>query len=63
LGQTNHSPELVAVVVTADGRRLPVRFSDTPAADVSILGIVKGIVLALLALITGSRQEPGGRRR
>jgi hypothetical protein len=63
LGQTNHSPELVAVVVTADGRRMPVRFSDTPAADVSILGIVKDLVLELLALITGSRREPGGRRR
>jgi hypothetical protein len=63
LGQTNHSPELVAVVVTADGRRVPVRFSDTPAALVSPLSIVKDIVLGLLALITGSRREPGGRRR
>jgi hypothetical protein len=63
LGQTNSSPELVAVVITADGRRMPVRFSDTPAADVSIPSILKGIVLELLALITGSRREPGGRRR
>ena len=61
--QRNHTQELVAVVVTADGRRVPMRFSETPAADVSLLRILRTIVLGLLALITGSRQEPGGRRR
>jgi hypothetical protein len=63
LSQTNQAPELVAVVITADGRRVPVRFSETPAVDVSLPSILRTIVLGLLALITGSRREPGGRRR
>jgi hypothetical protein len=61
LSQTNQAPELVAVVITADGRRVPVRFSDT--VEVSVVSILRTIVLGLLALITGSRREPGGRRR
>ncbi|MGZ3586908.1 MAG: hypothetical protein ACXVAE_01300 [Candidatus Limnocylindrales bacterium] len=53
--------ELVAVVVTADGRRVPMRFRDA-APDTSLAGAVRLLVLELLSLITGSRRETGGRR-
>jgi len=50
----------VAVVVTSDGRRLNVPLEDLEpeAAPVSL----RSILLSLLGLIGGSRQEPGGRR-
>jgi hypothetical protein len=50
----------VAVVVTRDGRRLNVPLEDLEpeAAPVSL----RSILLSLLGLIGGSRQEPGGRR-
>jgi len=50
----------VAVVVTRDGRRLNVPLEDLApeAAPVSL----RSILLSLLGLIGGSRQEPGGRR-
>lgn len=66
---SNESRELVAVVVTTDGRRVPVRFRDTiPAADHSplapldLLRLLGLGLLGLVGLITGSRREPGGRR-
>ncbi len=62
MGRTNQEHELVSVVITSDGRRVPVRFRDTQP-DVSLLGILRELGLGLLALITGSRREPGGRRR
>ena len=62
MGRTNQEPELVSVVITSDGRRVPVRFRDTQR-DVSLLSILRELGLGLLALITGSRREPGGRRR
>jgi hypothetical protein len=55
--------EPVAVVVTADGRRVYVPARQLPRDEVSLSGILRLIGLGLLALITGSRQEPGGRRR
>ena len=50
----------VAVVVTSDGRRVnvPLDALDPDASRVSI----RSILLSLLGLIGGSRQEPGGRR-
>jgi len=57
---------LVAVVVTADGRRLLVPLADASAVDVSFLGLLRSLLLGLdglLGLITGSRRENGGSRR
>jgi hypothetical protein len=57
---------MVAVVVTSDGRRVPVRFRDTlPADDLSLRDLLRLVglgLLGLIGLITGSRREPGGRR-
>ena len=51
----------VAVVVTADGRRVPVRVS--PAVfEVSPVAVLRAIGLEVLSLIGGSRREPDGRR-
>jgi hypothetical protein len=57
--------ELAVTVVTVDGRRVPVRFADLPAADadVSLLGILRVIGLGLIALIVRDRRESGGKRR
>jgi hypothetical protein len=55
--------EPVAVVVTADGRRVQVPATRLPENEVSLLGILRLIGLGLLALITGSGEESGGRRR
>lgn len=59
--------ELAPVVITTDGKRvrLPAP-SALPAPDsvkVSLPGILRLIGLGLVALITGSRREPGGTRR
>jgi hypothetical protein len=50
----------VAVVVTSDGRRVTVPLDELApgAAPVAF----RSILLSLLGLIGGSRQEPGGRR-
>jgi len=53
--------ELVAVVVTADGRRVPVRYGQTTRPE-SLLAVLRLLVLGLVGLITGSRRETGGRR-
>jgi hypothetical protein len=58
--RSNEERELVAVVLTADGRRVPVRYRDVVAPDRSAVGLLRSLLLGLLALITGSRQEPGG---
>ena len=60
MGQIDRSRKLVAVAIRADGRRVPVRL---PLAEVSILSQLELLVLGLLAILTGSRQEPGGKRR
>jgi hypothetical protein len=57
----------VAVVVTADGRRLTVPLRDLESRDVSPLGLLRSLLAAfedlLGLLITGSRRENGGSRR
>jgi hypothetical protein len=66
VGQGNTGKDLVAVVVTSDGRRVPVRYRDTlPADDLSVRDLLRLVglgLLGLIGLITGSRREPGGRR-
>jgi hypothetical protein len=66
VGHQNTGKQLVAVVVTADGRRLPVRYHESiPADHLSFRDVIRlvGLGLAgLIGLITGSRREPGGRR-
>jgi hypothetical protein len=61
MGQTDRRRSFAAIAVRADGRRVPVRLS--PDVEVSIVGKLEALVLGLLALITGSRWEPGDRRR
>ncbi|MET1232756.1 MAG: hypothetical protein ABWY52_07900 [Candidatus Limnocylindrales bacterium] len=66
MGSQNTGKELVAVVVTTDGRRVPVRFQETiPADDLALRDLLRLVglgLLGLIGLITGSRREPGGRR-
>ena len=66
MGQQNTGKDLVAVVVTTDGRRVPVRYHETIPADRpsarDLLRLVGLGLLGLIGLITGSRREPGGRR-
>ena len=61
MGQFDRDRRYAAVAIRADGRRVPVQLPES--ADVSILAKLETIGLGLLALITGSRREPGGRRR
>jgi len=61
MGQFDRSRKLVAIAIRADGTRVLVRLPDP--AEVSILGKLELIGLGLLALLTGSRRESGGRRR
>jgi hypothetical protein len=53
----------VVVLVTSDGRRVNVPLDELEAASgrVSLRSLLLSL-LGLLGLITGSRQEPGGRR-
>ena len=60
MGQTDRKRKLVAIAIRADGSRVPVRLPDP---EVSILAKLELVVLGLLALLTGSRRESGGRRR
>ena len=64
---SDHQRRKVAVVVTADGRRLTVPLRDLESRDVSPLGLLRSLVAAfedlLELLITGSRRENGGSRR
>jgi hypothetical protein len=57
----------VAVVVTADGRRVSVPLRDLTAKDVSLLDLLRSLLAGLEdllgLLITGSRRENGGTRR
>jgi hypothetical protein len=53
----------VVVLVTSDGRRVNVPLDELEAASgqVTLRSLLLSL-LGLLGLITGSRQEPGGRR-
>ena len=62
LGQTNTNRDRVAVAVTADGRRVPVRLPDDSIVEVTLLGILRLLGQGVLSLISGSRREPDGRR-
>jgi len=57
----------VAVVVTADGRRVTVPVHDLPSSNVSLLDLLRSLLAGLDGLlgllITGSRRENGGTRR
>jgi hypothetical protein len=57
----------VAVVVTADGRRLTVPLRDLEPQGVSPLDLLRSLLAGLEGLlgllITGSRRENGGTRR
>jgi hypothetical protein len=55
----------VAVVVTADGRRVHMPIDTDPLANVSLLALLRSLLGldGLLGLITGSRRENGGTRR
>jgi hypothetical protein len=61
MGQTDRNRKFAAIAIRRDGTRVPVRMPDP--AGVSILGKLELVVLGLLALLTGSRRESGGRRR
>jgi len=54
----------VAIVVTADGRRIHVPIEPTSLADVSLLDLLRSLpgLDGLLGLITGSRRDRGTRR-
>jgi hypothetical protein len=54
----------VAVVITADGRRVHVPIEPAGLADVSLLELLRSIpgLDGLLGLITGSRRDRGTRR-
>jgi len=57
----------VAVVITTDGRRVPMPLNTTGLSDGSLLSLVRSLLLGLDGLvgllITGSRRENGGTRR
>jgi len=56
----------LAVVITTDGRRVPMPLDDHGLVDLSFQGVVRSLVLgleSLIGLITGSRRENGGMRR
>jgi hypothetical protein len=61
MGQTNRQRYFAAIAIRGDGQHVPVRLP--LPVEVSLLGKLEDIVLELIGLITGSRWEPGDRRR
>ena len=61
MGQSDRNRRLSVIAIRADGRHVPVTLSSD--VEVSIIGKLELLLLGLLALITGSRWEPGDRRR
>jgi hypothetical protein len=57
--------QVVAVVMTTDGRRVHMPVTPGALPDVSILALLRSLLGldGLLGLITGSRRENGGMRR
>jgi hypothetical protein len=50
-----------AIAIRGDGRRVLVQLPQD--VEVTILARLEGVLLELIGLITGSRREPGDRRR
>ena len=61
MGQSDRQRHFSALAVRADGKRVPVNLPQP--VEVSLLGKLEVIVLELVGLITGSRWDPGDRRR
>jgi hypothetical protein len=61
MGQSDRQRHFSALAVRDDGKRVPVNLPQP--VEVSLLGKLEVIVLELIGLITGSRWEPGDRRR
>jgi hypothetical protein len=61
MGQTDRQRTFAALAIRGDGARVPVKLPQP--VEVSLLGKLEVIVLELIGLITGSRWEPGDRRR
>jgi len=59
--RSSEQHDFVAVVVTADGRRVPLPYAQV-APTTTVRDTIRILVLGLLGLITGSRRESGGRR-
>jgi hypothetical protein len=63
----NRNASRIAVVVTADGRRIAVPVRDLAPQGVSLLDLLRSLLAGLGGLlgllITGSRRENGGSRR
>jgi len=61
MGQIDQQRKYAALAIRKDGTRVPVNLPQP--VEVSLLGKLEDIVLELIGLITGSRWEPGDRRR
>jgi len=61
MGQTDRQRQYAALAIRADGKRVP--FNLPQPVEVSLVGKLEVVVLELIGLITGSRWEPGDRRR
>jgi hypothetical protein len=61
MGQSNRQRMYAALAIREDGARVPVNLPQPVL--VSLLGKLEVVVLELIGLITGSRWEPGDRRR
>lgn len=61
MGQTYRQRQFAAIAIRGDGRRVAVRLPQP--VEVSLLGKLEVVLLELIGLITGSRWEPGDRRR
>ena len=61
MGQTDRQRHYAALAIREDGTRVPVNLPQP--VEVSLLGKLEVVVLELIGLITGSRWEPGDRRR
>jgi len=59
--RSSEQHDFVAVMVTADGRRVAVPFGQVASTPSPRDGI-RVLLLGLIGLITGSRRESGGRR-
>ncbi len=61
MGQQHRHRRFAAIAIRADGRHVPMQLPDD--SDVSLLAKLELVVLELIAILTGSRRETGGRRR